>query len=160
MEYVLHSNARAPGLTGQGRCPASSDGKNHHPHPGAGVPPPALDRHPFSKGTTAPVSDRPSAPGNGRNTRHPTGIRVVIALLALMCLVLGPAGYLRGLSVQAHAGSAAEWFTLAFGAAVGIPLLAAAVATVAGDRRAALWSLALLVWPVVFVVAIHLAQAL
>ncbi len=120
-------------------------------------PLPALDRHPFSKGTTAPVSDRPSAPGGGRNTRHPTGIRVVIALLALFALVLGPAGYVRGLDAQAHASSAAEWFTIAFGAAVGIPLLAAAVATVAGDRKAALWSLALLAWPVIFVAALHMA---
>ncbi len=34
-------------------------------------------------------------------------------------------------------------------------LLAAAVATVAGDRRAALWSLVLLAWPLVFVSLIH-----
>ncbi|WP_150239870.1 hypothetical protein [Nocardiopsis quinghaiensis] len=102
------------------------------------------------------MSERPSAPGGGRNTRHPTGIRVVIALLALFALVLGPVGYLRGLTAVAHSGSAAEWFTLAFGAAVGIPFLAAAVATVAGDRKAALWSLALLVWPVVFVTVLHL----
>jgi len=102
------------------------------------------------------VSDRPSTPGGGRNTSHPTGIRVVVLILALIALVLGPTGYLMGVDAHSHTGSAAEWFTLAFGAAVGIPLLAAAVATVAGDRRAALWALALLVWPVVFVLAIHL----
>ncbi|MEE2041740.1 hypothetical protein Q8791_31415 [Nocardiopsis sp. CT-R113] len=104
------------------------------------------------------MSDRPSAPGGGRNTSHPTGIRVVVVILALIALVLGPVGYLMGVDAHSHAGSAAEWFTLAFGAAVGIPLLAAAVATVAGDRRAALWALALLVWPVVFVLAIHLTS--
>lgn len=103
------------------------------------------------------MSERPSAPEGGRNTRHPTGIRVVIAILALLALALGPVGYLMGLDAQAHAGSAAEWFTLAFAGAVGIPLLAAAVATVAGDRKAALWSLALLAWPLIFVTAIHLA---
>ncbi|OLT24442.1 hypothetical protein BJF83_24180 [Nocardiopsis sp. CNR-923] len=104
------------------------------------------------------MSDRPSAPtGGGDNTRHPTGIRVALAVLALAALVLGPAGYLMGVRASAHDGSAAEWFTLAFGAAVGLPFLAAAVATVAGDRRAALWSLALLAWPVVFVSAIHLS---
>nr|WP_202423435.1 hypothetical protein [Nocardiopsis alba] len=116
--------------------------------------------HPYSsKGPTAPVSERPSAPGGGRNTRHPTGIRVVLCLLALFALAAGPFGYLMGLDADSHAGSAAEWFTLAFGAAVGIPFLAAAVATVAGDRRAALWSLALLLWPVVFVVVIHLLRS-
>ena len=103
------------------------------------------------------MSDRPSAPGGDRNTRHPTGIRVIVTLLALAALLLGPLGYLRGLNAHAHAGSAAEWFTLAFAGAVGIPLLAAAVATVAGDRKAALWSLALLAWPLIFVTAIHLA---
>lgn len=110
---------------------------------------------PFPKGTPAPVSDSPSASGGGRNTRHPTGIRVVVLVLALMALVLGPAGYLMGTNAQSHAGSAAEWFTLSFGAFVGIPLLAAAVATVAGDRRAALGSLVLLAWPLVFVSLIH-----
>ncbi|PWV55099.1 MULTISPECIES: hypothetical protein [Nocardiopsis] len=103
------------------------------------------------------MSERPSSSGGGRNTRHPTGIRVVVIVLALLALALGPLGYLMGVDADSHAGSAAEWFTLAFGAAVGLPFLAAAVATVAGDRRAALWSLALLVWPVVFVVVIHLA---
>ncbi|WP_304455011.1 hypothetical protein [Nocardiopsis sp. YSL2] len=103
------------------------------------------------------MSDRPSAPDGGRNTRHPTGIRVVIAIVALLALVLGPAGYLMGVRADTPTDSGAEWVTLAFGAAIGLPLLAAAVATVAGDRRAALWSLALLVWPVVFVSAIHLA---
>jgi hypothetical protein len=101
------------------------------------------------------VFNRPSTSGGGRNTRHPTGIRVVVIILALMALALGPAGYLMGANAQAHAGSAAEWYTLSFGAFVGIPLLAAAVATVAGDRKAALWSLVLLAWPVVFVSLIH-----
>lgn len=128
--------------------PAGRDARRRAPDP---------DHHPhLSKGRTATVSERPSAPEGGRNTRHPTGIRVVIAILALFALILGPLGYLMGLDAQTHAGSAAEWFTLAFGAAVGIPFLAAAVATVAGDRRAALWALALLAWPVVFVVVVHL----
>ncbi|WP_460769347.1 hypothetical protein [Nocardiopsis nanhaiensis] len=104
------------------------------------------------------MSERPSTRGGGRNTRHPTGIRVVICILALFALVLGPFGYMMGIDADSRAGSAAEWFTLAFGAAVGIPFLAAAVATVAGDRKAALWSLVLLAWPVVFVVVIHLTQ--
>jgi hypothetical protein len=102
------------------------------------------------------VSDRPSTPDGGRNTRHPTGIRVVIAIVALLALVAGPAGYLMGVRDATPRGTGAEWVTLAFGAAIGLPLLAAAVATVAGDRRAALWSLALLAWPVVFVAVIHL----
>ncbi|MFV2196445.1 MULTISPECIES: hypothetical protein [unclassified Nocardiopsis] len=102
------------------------------------------------------MSDRPPAPSGGHNTRHPTGIRVVLALLALAALALGPTGYLMGLRAVDHDGSAAEWFTLAFAAAVGLPFLAAAVATVAGDRRGALWSLTLLAWPVVFVSALHL----
>ncbi|WP_017602806.1 hypothetical protein [Nocardiopsis alkaliphila] len=104
------------------------------------------------------MSERPSTPGGGNNTRHPTGIRIVIGVLALLALILGPCGYLMGLNADSHAGSAAEWFTLAFGAAVGLPFLAAAVATVAGDRRAALWSLTLLAWPLVFVVLIHLLR--
>lgn len=102
------------------------------------------------------MSDRPITNGGGHNTRHPTGIRVVLAVLAALALILGPFGYLMGLDADSHAGSAAEWFTLAFGAAVGLPFLGAAVATVAGDRKAALWCLALLAWPVVFVSAIHL----
>lgn len=110
------------------------------------------------KGTTAPVSDRSSTPGGGHNTRHPTGIRIVVLVLALAALVLGPLGYLMGLRADPQHGTAAEWFTLAFGAAVGIPLLAAAVSTVAGDRKAALWSLALLIWPLVFVSALHLTN--
>ncbi len=110
------------------------------------------------KGTTAPVSDRSSTPGGGHNTRHPTGIRIVVLVLALAALVLGPLGYLMGLRADPQHGTAAEWFTLAFGAAVGIPLLAAAVSTVAGDRRAALWSLALLLWPLVFVSTLHLTN--
>ncbi|MBB6119909.1 hypothetical protein [Nocardiopsis algeriensis] len=101
------------------------------------------------------MSDRPSSPG-GRNTRHPTGIRIVVAVLALLALTLGPTGYLMGQSAASHAGSAAEWHTLAFGAFVGIPLLAAAVATVAGDRRAAALSLALLAWPLLFMSLVHL----
>lgn len=152
MEYVLHSTQpeHHHAVRAEHPSPARTRTKDSL----------ALARHPFLKGTTAPVSDRPSAPGGGRNTRHPTGIRVVITLLALLALVLGPLGYLRGLQAHTHAGSAAEWFTLAFGAAVGIPLLAAAVATVAADRKAALWSLALLLWPLVYVTAIHLTQAL
>jgi len=110
------------------------------------------------KGTTAPVSDRSSTPGGGHNTRHPTGIRIVVLVLALAALVLGPLGYLMGLRADPQHGTAAEWFTLAFGAAVGIPLLAAAVSTVAGDRKAALWSLALLIWPLVFVSTLHLTN--
>lgn len=90
----------------------------------------------------------------GHNTRHPTGIRVVVAFLVLLGLILGPLGYLKGIS--ADTGSAAEWFTLSFGAAVGLPFLAAAVATVAGDRTAALWALALLAWPAIFITAVHL----
>ncbi|MBB4931957.1 hypothetical protein F4561_002777 [Lipingzhangella halophila] len=89
-----------------------------------------------------------------RNTRHPTGIRVTVALLAAMCVLLGPVGYAKG--VAAETNSAAEWFTLGFGASVGLPLLGAAIATVAGDRRAAMYSLVLLAWPVVFVTALHL----
>ncbi|RNL81850.1 hypothetical protein [Halostreptopolyspora alba] len=99
-----------------------------------------------------------SAAGNGdkptRNTRHPTGIRLTVALLAAMCVLLGPVGYAKG--VASESNSAAEWFTLGFGASVGLPLLGAAIATVAGDRRAALYSLVLLAWPVVFVTAIHM----
>lgn len=102
------------------------------------------------------MSDRPSTTGGGHNTRHPTGIRIALAILATLALTLGPTGYLMGLQATAHAGSAAEWFTIAFGAAVGLPFLGAAVATVAGDRKAALWCLALLAWPLVFVSAIHL----
>lgn len=89
-----------------------------------------------------------------RNTRHPTGIRIVTGVIATACITLGPIGYLNG--VMTTSTRAAEWYTLGFGAAVGLPLLAAAIATVAGDRRAALWSLALLAWPVVFIIPIHL----
>ena len=35
------------------------------------------------------MSERPSAPGGGRNTRHPTGIRVVLCVLALFALAAG-----------------------------------------------------------------------
>lgn len=104
------------------------------------------------------MSERSSTTGGGHNTRHPTGIRIVVLVLALLALILGPLGYLMGLRADPQHGTAAEWFTLAFGAAVGIPLLAAAVSTVAGDRKAALWALALLIWPVVFVSAIHLTN--
>ncbi|WP_046470568.1 hypothetical protein [Allosalinactinospora lopnorensis] len=89
-----------------------------------------------------------------RNTRHPTGIRVTVAILAALSVILGPIGYTNG--IYADTNSAAEWFTLGFGASVGLPLLGSAIATVAADRRAALWSLALLAWPIVFVAAIHL----
>ncbi len=103
-------------------------------------------------------SDNESPTANGgeptRNTRHPTGIRVTVALLGAMSVLLGPVGYTNG--VTAETNSAAEWFTLGFGASVGLPLLGAAIATVATDRPAAVYSLALLAWPVVFVTAIHL----
>ncbi|MFC3997523.1 hypothetical protein ACFOVU_16440 [Nocardiopsis sediminis] len=92
-----------------------------------------------------------------RNTRHPRGVRVTAALLCAASLVLGPIGYAQAIS--SDTGSAAEWFTLGFGASVGLPLLAAAITTVAGDRRAALWSLATVGWPVVYVVVIHLLAA-
>ncbi|WP_067974718.1 hypothetical protein [Nocardiopsis trehalosi] len=88
-----------------------------------------------------------------RNTRHPTGVRVTAGLLLAASLVLGPLGYVEAISADA---AAAEWYTLGFGASVGLPLLAAAITTVAGDRRAAVWSLALLAWPVVYVAAVHL----
>ncbi|MDA8370002.1 MAG: hypothetical protein M0026_09025 [Nocardiopsaceae bacterium] len=87
------------------------------------------------------------------NTRHPTGVRVTAAILGLACLILGPAGYLNALSAGPGAG---EWYTLGFGASVGLPLLAAAITTVAGDRRAALWALALLAWPLLYIPAVHL----
>ncbi|MBV2363130.1 hypothetical protein ACFPZ0_20450 [Streptomonospora nanhaiensis] len=92
---------------------------------------------------------------SARNTRHPLGVRITAGLLGVLCLVLGPVGYIRAISAGSE--SAAEWYTLGFSVSVGLPLLAAAITTVAGDRRAALWSLALLGWPVVYVVAIHLA---
>ncbi|MDT0303753.1 hypothetical protein [Streptomonospora wellingtoniae] len=92
-----------------------------------------------------------------RNTRHPLGVRITAGVLGAACLVLGPIGYLR--AIAAGEGSAAEWYTLSFSASVGLPLLAAAIATVAGDRRAALWSLALLGWPLVYVTAVHVLLA-
>ncbi|WP_461001341.1 hypothetical protein [Streptomonospora sediminis] len=92
-----------------------------------------------------------------RNTRHPLGVRITAGVLGAGSLVLGPMGYLR--AIAASEGSAAEWYTLGFTVSVGLPLLAAAIATVAGDRRAALWSLALLGWPVVYMIAIHLLLA-
>ncbi|MFD0777105.1 hypothetical protein ACFQZ2_24490 [Streptomonospora algeriensis] len=92
-----------------------------------------------------------------RNTRHPLGVRITAGLLCAASVVLGPLGYLR--AIAAGEGSAAEWYTLSFSVSVGLPLLAAAITTVAGDRRAALWSLALLGWPVVYVIAVHLVLA-
>lgn len=99
--------------------------------------------------------DRPRRLPTGTNTRHPAGIRIVAAVLAVAALVLGPVGYVNGVSAGAH--SAAEWYTLGFAASAGLPLLAAAITTVAGDRRAALCSIALLAWPPVFIAAVHLA---
>ncbi|MDA2811763.1 hypothetical protein O4J56_14065 [Nocardiopsis sp. RSe5-2] len=99
--------------------------------------------------------DRPRRLPAGTNTRHPAGIRIVAAVLAVAALVLGPLGYVNGTS--ADTGSASEWYTLGFAASAGLPLLAAAITTVAGDRRAALWCLALLAWPPVFIAAVHLA---
>ncbi|MBB6171795.1 hypothetical protein HNR23_001855 [Nocardiopsis mwathae] len=92
-----------------------------------------------------------------RNTRHPVGVRVTAAILGLAGVVLGPVGYLK--AVAADSGSAAEWFTLGFGAAVGLPLLAAAITTVAGDRVAARWSLALLLWPIAYLALAKLLLA-
>ncbi|CAM4315959.1 hypothetical protein NORO109296_25220 [Nocardiopsis rhodophaea] len=92
-----------------------------------------------------------------RNTRHPLGVRITAAVLGLAGLILGPIGYLN--AVAADASSAAEWYTLGVGAAVGLPLLAAAITTVAGDRTAARWSLALLLWPIAYITAIHLLAA-
>ena len=40
------------------------------------------------------------------------------------------------------------------------PLDGATQATVAADRKAALWSLALLLWPLIYVTAIHLTHNL
>ncbi|GAA4901144.1 hypothetical protein [Streptomonospora salina] len=102
--------------------------------------------------TSAQNGDRPI-----RNTRHPLGVRITAGLLCAASVVLGPLGYLR--AIAAGENSASEWYTLSFSVSVGLPLLAAAIATVAGDRRAALWSLALLAWPVVYVVAVHLLLA-
>ncbi|WP_017591758.1 hypothetical protein [Nocardiopsis potens] len=104
-----------------------------------------------------PPADNGGRPGGapGSNTRHPAGIRIVAAVLAVAALVLGPIGYLNAIS--AGDDSAAEWYTLGFAASAGLPLLAAAVTTVAGDRRAALCCLALLAWPLIYITAIHLA---
>ncbi len=85
------------------------------------------------------------------------GVRITAALLGVAGLILGPIGYLN--AVAADADSAAEWYTLGFGAAVGLPLLAAAITTVAGDRAAARWSLTLLLWPIAYITAIHLLAA-
>ncbi|GAB3473103.1 hypothetical protein [Nocardiopsis coralliicola] len=90
----------------------------------------------------------------GPNTRHPAGIRVVAGVLGAAALVLGPVGYLQALS--AADTTTGEWLTLGFAVSIGLPLLAAAVTTVAGDRRAALWCLALLAWPPIYIAGIHL----
>ncbi|MGI5121853.1 hypothetical protein ACQEU5_20295 [Marinactinospora thermotolerans] len=91
--------------------------------------------------------------GPGAPQRRQRGVRVTVGVLALLCMLLGPVGCLNGIAAtQSGEGvrSAAEWYTLGVGAAVGLPLLCAAIATVADDPLTARLSLVLLLWPVVF----------